>query len=117
MNIQIKRIYDEPETTDGYRVLVDRLWPRGISKERAHLDEWLKDVAPTPELRTWFGHAPERFAEFQARYEYELNDNLAVKQLQEILRDHESVTLLYAAHDPKVNHALVLHDFLQRSNT
>lgn len=108
----IKRIYEEPATQDGYRVLVDRLWPRGVSKERAALDKWLKDVAPSPELRAWFGHRPERFKEFSARYETELESNPAVKELQSIIRDNKNVTLLYAAHDPAVNHAAVLLAYL-----
>lgn len=114
MSVKIKRIYDEPAADDGYRVLVDRLWPRGVSKDRAQLDEWLKGVAPSPELRTWFGHKPERFAEFGARYEVELDSNPALQQLKDIIKSHESVTLLYAAHDPVVNHAHVLSDYLER---
>jgi uncharacterized protein YeaO (DUF488 family) len=112
MGLNIKRIYDEPAADDGYRVLVDRLWPRGVSKEKARLDVWLKDVAPTPELRTWFGHEPERFKEFAARYQEELRANPAVGQLREIIKRHEHVTLLYAAHDPEINHAVVLRDYL-----
>lgn len=109
---RIRRIYDTPSSEDGYRVLVDRLWPRGVSKERAALDLWLKDVAPSPELRTWFGHQPERFEGFAARYRLELETNPAVGTLRTIARDHSPVTLLYAAHDPKINHANVLLDFL-----
>jgi len=109
----IKRIYDDPAATDGYRVLVDRLWPRGVSKQRAALGAWLKDVAPSPELRTWFGHASERFAEFTARYTAELQVNPAVDQLRTLAHEHSTVTLLYAAHDPLVNHARVLQAYLQ----
>ncbi|HRQ98339.1 MAG TPA: DUF488 family protein, partial [Candidatus Saccharibacteria bacterium] len=69
MTVQIKRIYDEPAETDGYRVLVDRLWPRGVSKEKAALDEWIKEVGPTDELRKWFGHQPERYSEFKTKYQ------------------------------------------------
>ena len=108
----IKRIYDEPSTKDGYRVLVDRLWPRGVSKERAQVDTWLKEVAPSPELRTWFAHDPERFKEFSIRYEKELRTNPAVKQLRDSLKEHTNVTLLYGARDPKVNHATVLMKYL-----
>jgi DNA-3-methyladenine glycosylase len=114
MPIKIKRVYDEPEAADGYRVLVDRLWPRGVSKERAHLDEWLKDIAPTAELRTWFGHKPERFTEFVARYKAELKNNPAARQLQAIVAAHKTVTLLYGAHDPTMNQAVVLLDYLNR---
>lgn len=113
--IKIKRIYDEPATDDGYRVLVDRLWPRGVSRERAALDEWFKDIAPSPELRQWFGHEPERFEEFSARYMAELDDNpAAVAQLRSQEKVHGTVSLLYAAHDPVVNHAAVLREYLSQ---
>jgi len=114
MSMQIKRVYDEPAAADGYRVLVDRLWPRGVSKERAQLDTWLKDIAPSPALRTWFGHRPERFEEFKVRYEQELAHNPAVQQLQSIVQQHATVTLLYAAHDPTFNHARVLLEYLAK---
>jgi len=112
MTVSIKRIYDEPASGDGYRVLVDRLWPRGVSKERAQLDLWLKDIAPSSELRNWFGHRVENFAEFSARYREELAGNPAVSQLRDLVGAYTSVTLLYAAHDPKTNHARVLRDFI-----
>lgn len=112
MNIQIKRVYDEPAATDGYRILVDRLWPRGLSKERAMLDEWLKEVAPSVDLRTWFGHKPERFNEFAVRYVSELESNPAVQLLEHAAQNHKTVSLLYAAHDPKINHAQVLLEYL-----
>ncbi|HXE10047.1 MAG TPA: DUF488 domain-containing protein [Verrucomicrobiae bacterium] len=113
MAFQIKRIYEPASASDGYRVLVDRLWPRGVSKEKATLDGWLKEVAPSPPLRVWFGHEPERFAEFKARYETELADNPAVTELRRLTEEHPTVTLLYAAHDPKVNHAVVLRDYVE----
>jgi uncharacterized protein YeaO (DUF488 family) len=94
-------------------VLVDRLWPRGVKKTDAHLDAWMKDVAPSTELRLWFGHLPARFDEFRRRYEAELTDNPSVRELRKMGRGKQ-VTLLYAAHDPKVNHALVLRAVLQR---
>jgi DNA-3-methyladenine glycosylase len=112
MSVVIKRVYDEAAPDDGYRVLVDRLWPRGVSKERAKLDVWLKEVAPSQELREWFGHKPERFKEFKSRYEKELRDNPAVEELRTIIKEHPKVTLLYGAHDPKDNQAVVLRDFL-----
>jgi uncharacterized protein YeaO (DUF488 family) len=116
MNVHIKRIYDDPEPSDGYRILVDRLWPRGVSKANAHLDAWMKEITPSPELRTWFGHQPERFAEFSARYEEELHNNpQAVDQLRTVIAEQPAVTLLYAAHDPKINHARVLLEYLQRT--
>ena len=113
MKITIARIYDAPNI-EGYRVLVDRLWPRGVSKQRAALDLWAKDIAPSPGLRTWFGHKPERFAEFTARYTAELEENPAFKTFIADIRQHGTVVLLYAAHDPEVNHAVVLRDYLLR---
>lgn len=109
---QIKRIYDEPAADDGARVLVDRLWPRGVSKEQAALDLWLKDAAPSPELRVWFDHKPERFAEFSEKYRAELAHNPAVDELKALATQHSAVTLLYAAKDSAVNHAAVLREFL-----
>ena len=109
---RIKRIYEEPTATDGYRVLVDRLWPRGISKEAAHLDEWCKDVAPSTEARRDFGHDPARFGEFRDRYRAELKASGAAGALAERLADRPVVTLLYAAHDPRINQAVVLQEFL-----
>ena len=112
--ISIKRIYDESAEKDGYRILVDRLWPRGVSKEKAALDEWFKDIAPSAELRTWFGHKAERFTKFTALYQSELENNPAVAQLKAIINEHQPVTLPYAAHDPVINHAQVLLAYLQR---
>ena len=112
MAARIKRVYEKPGPDDGYRVLVDRLWPRGVSKEGAELDEWLKDVAPSPELRTWFGHRPERFAEFSERYAAELDGSPALAHLRGLVEDHDTVTLVLAAKDPEHNHGLVLLDQL-----
>ena len=113
--LHIKRVYDEPAAEDGYRVLVDRLWPRGISKEKAALDLWLKDIAPSPGLRTWFDHKPERFAEFSHKYMDELEINQeAVQVLKKLLSENSNVTLLYAAKNPVVNHAVVLQEFLRK---
>ena len=112
-DIRIKRVYDPTSDDDGARVLVDRLWPRGLRKEKAAWSLWLKDVAPSPELRTWFGHVPARFAEFARRYRAELaaNDG-AVEPLEDLLK-RDRVTLLYAAHDAEHNHALVLAEYLR----
>lgn len=111
--IRIKRAYDQPAESDGYRILVDRLWPRGLSKVRAHLDEWLKGIAPSPDLRTWWNHDPARMQEFAQRYENELQHNSeAVDHLREVVRTHDVVSLVYATHDPNVNHAVVLQRFL-----
>lgn len=110
----VKRIYDDPADDDGLRVLVDRLWPRGVSKERAKLDLWLKEIAPSPPLRTEFAHMQERFADFRVAYEAELENNPAVATLVELAAGKGRVTLLYGARDPEVNHARVLLEFLQR---
>ena len=103
MGVSIKRVYDKPDPADGFRVLVDRLWPRGVSKERADLDAWLKDVAPSPELRTWWGHNPDTMEEFARRYTAELGPREEVNTLR---------TILYGAKDPVVNHARILAEYL-----
>jgi len=119
MPLQIKRIYDAEAPEDGKRVLVDRLWPRGVSKERADLDGWFKDVSPSPDLRKWFGHQPERFEEFRGRYLLELAhdaDNASKQSELQQLRDwskESMVTLLYGAKSPTINHAIVLLGFLE----
>jgi uncharacterized protein YeaO (DUF488 family) len=113
MTLRTKRIYDEADSADGFRVLVDRLWPRGVSKQRAALDVWLKDVAPSPDLRTWFDHRADRFREFADRYVTELDSNPAVDELRKYLTENKTVTLVYAAKDPKINHVAVLADFLR----
>lgn len=111
--VQVKRIYEPVEKTDGKRILVDRLWPRGVKKEAAHLDEWMKDVAPSANLRKWFNHDVVKWHEFTARYTLELMHNPAVKFLQQLADENPLVTLLYAAHDEQYNHALVLRQFIQ----
>jgi uncharacterized protein YeaO (DUF488 family) len=109
---RIKRVYEPPEKSDGQRVLVDRLWPRGLRKEDAALDGWEKDAAPSPELRKWFGHVPERFAEFSRRYRAELaHDGEALAHLRALARNGP-VTLVYGAHDEEHNQARVLADWL-----
>src|SRR2546421_4963177 len=117
MTVSLKRVYDEPASSDGTRVLVDRLWPRGLSKERARVDVWLKEVAPSDELRRWFGHDPDKFAEFRKRYEAELaseSGKEAMAKLRELVkRGH--VTLLFAARDMEHNNAVVLRDVLMKS--
>lgn len=110
--ILVKRVYADVETGDGFRILVDRLWPRGVTKERAAVDLWFKDIAPSTEARKEFGHMTERFAEFTAHYQAELSANPAVSQALELVREHPVVTLLYAAKDVEHNHALVLREFL-----
>lgn len=108
----IKRVYDPAQESDGYRVLVDRLWPRGVSKARAALDEWAKDVAPSPELRSEWHHHRERFDEFAERYRAELDGNDAATGLLGLGTTHARVTLLFGAHDERVNHAAVLQRWL-----
>ncbi|GEM_PF-140381 len=114
--LRLKRVYEPPSTSDGYRVLVDRLWPRGLSKQDARIDEWLEDVAPSAELRKWFAHDPARFPEFQKRYEREL-ESAKVQPLLDALAKRaarETVTLVYAARDEEHNNAVVLARVLER---
>lgn len=113
MKIVIKRAYDEPAASDGYRVLVDRLWPRGVKKELLGLDEWCKDIAPSSDLRVWFSHDPAKFEEFSARYLTELGASDAPQQLMTRAKGHDTLTLVYAAKDPQVNHARVLEQYLE----
>ncbi|WP_431215826.1 DUF488 domain-containing protein [Puia sp. P3] len=110
--IQVKRIYDPPAKSDGYRVLVDRLWPRGMKKEAADIDEWAKDLAPSTDLRKWFGHEPRLWSDFEKRYMDELKANDAVKTFAKAHGGENTITLLYAAKDEEHNHALVLKKYL-----
>jgi len=112
MSVSIKRVYEHPESSDGYRVLVDRLWPRGIAKANASVDLWLREIGPSNELRKWFGHVPERFAEFAAKYRAELDDNAAVQELRDVVASHDTVTLVYSAKDEEHNQAVVLAGYL-----
>jgi uncharacterized protein YeaO (DUF488 family) len=111
-NIRLKRAYEKPADTDGVRILVDRLWPRGVSKEAAALDQWMKDIAPSSALRKWFGHDPARWPEFQQRYEVELRDHS--EQLAELRAAARKgpITLVYSAHDEQHNDAVVLRRLL-----
>lgn len=113
MSVFLKRAYDPPAAGDGRRVLVDRLWPRGMTKEKARLDLWLKEVAPSKELRGWFGHEPEKWPEFQKRYRAELKDNPAWAELRALAREGD-LTLIYAARDTRHNGALLLKSLLDR---
>ena len=113
--VDIKRVYEQAADEDGIRVLVDRLWPRGVSKERAALSGWIKDVAPSSDLRRWWHHDPDRFEEFARRYRTELDDNPALEDLLSIVREHDRTTLVYAAKDPAVNHALILRDYIGKA--
>ncbi|CAL65699.1 DUF488 domain-containing protein [Christiangramia forsetii] len=112
-SIRIKRIYEEAYDQDGHRILIDRLWPRGVSKEDAKLDDWNKDIAPSEELRKWFDHDPDKFEEFSKRYKDELKDKKdKVKAIREIAEEHR-LSLLYAARDKEHNHAIVLKNVLE----
>lgn len=112
--LRVKRIYEPVAETDGARVLVDRIWPRGVSREAAHLTLWLKDIAPSTALRKWFGHDPARFAEFSDRYRHELDQNPdAVSKLAMLMRTDAVVTLLYSAHDIQCNQAVALADYMK----
>ena len=112
--LRLKRVYLPPEAADGTRVLVERLWPRGLTKQAAALDHWLKDVSPSPDLRKWFGHRPERWPEFRERYREELAASEAALQELRALWAAGPVTLVYAARDEKRNSALILKDYLER---
>ncbi len=112
MEIRVKRIYEPPETADGYRLLVDRLWPRGVSRESASLDAWMKEVAPSSELRRWFGHDASRWQEFKRRYAVELGTRQdLVAEILSLARDRP-VTLLYSARDTDHNQAVALAEYL-----
>lgn len=114
-DIRIKRVYDPPATADGIRILVDRLWPRGLHKSDVPMDYWLKNVAPSPGLRRWFAHDPAHWNEFQISYRQELHHgNADLTRLCELAKKHR-VTLLYAARDPLCNHALILQNFLRKN--
>lgn len=113
MKIQLKRIYEKPEPADGMRVLVDRLWPRGISKEKGKIDLWLKEIAPSAVLRKWFNHDPEKWPAFKEKYHQELEKNpYSYNKLKELLQKEKAVTLLYSAKDQKHNQAVVLKELL-----
>ena len=113
--IKVKRVYEKPERDDGWRVLVDRLWPRGMKKEVAHLDAWLKEVAPSDALRKWFGHEPEKWPEFEKRYRKELAEKKdLLNEIRKLESERKLVTLLYGRNDEKQNQAVVLADVLKR---
>ena len=110
--VRVKRVYDAPAVDDGVRVLVDRVWPRGLSKEKARIDQWLKEVAPSTALRQWFGHDPARWTEFRRRYRAELKQNLAPLEALRSLVRGKAATLVYGARDEQHNQAVVLAEFL-----
>jgi uncharacterized protein YeaO (DUF488 family) len=111
---KLKRIYEPPEQSDGCRVLVDRLWPRGVPKGKAQIDLWMKEIAPSDALRKWFGHDPERWQEFEKRYSDELRKNPSpVRQLRQLVKRRGTVTLIFSAHDVDHNQAVALRAFLE----
>jgi len=115
--ILIKRVYDKPLQKDGTRILVDRLWPRGLSTEEAAIDEWQKDLAPSTKLRTWYGHQQELWPSFQKQYVAELKKNKAVDGFIEKYKDTGTITLLYAAKNTEHTHALILQQYLKEQFT
>ncbi len=114
MKIKIKRVYEKPDKEDGMRILVDRLWPRGLTKEKARVDLWLKDIAPSTELRKWFGHDPVKWKEFKKRYRQELKKNKEECSLLKEQMKKGIVTLVYGAKDEEHNEALVLKELFSR---
>jgi uncharacterized protein YeaO (DUF488 family) len=117
-DIHIKRVYESPKRGEGFRVLVDRIWPRGIRKDDLHVDMWAKEIAPSTELRQWFGHDPKRWAEFRQRYEAELRDRAIAQRIRHIVdaaHDRPVITLLYSAKDTEHNQAVVLKGVIERT--
>jgi uncharacterized protein YeaO (DUF488 family) len=111
-NVKLKRAYEPPSTDDGTRILVDRLWPRGVTKKRAAIDQWMKDVAPSTELRKWFGHDPERWDEFRRRYAKEVRQRAELLNQLRSLARQGPITLVYSAYDEKHNDAVELRDMI-----
>jgi uncharacterized protein YeaO (DUF488 family) len=114
MDVRIKRVYETPEPSDGTRILIDRLWPRGLTKDRARVDLWLKDIAPSTSLREWFGHDPAKWEEFQRRYQAELDANPATGAELRAALQRGRATLVYGAKDEQHNDAVVLKAYLER---
>ena len=114
--LKLKRVYETPNSEDGVRILVERLWPRGLTKERAKIDIWLKDIAPSTELRKWYNHIPERWPEFQKRYQLELQENYNVVRGLKKKVDTTDITLIFAAKDAARNSAVVLKNHLEKKN-
>lgn len=108
MAVRIKRVYEPAEKSDGYRILIDRLWPRGLTKEKAHVDKWMKEVAPSTELRKWFQHDPKKWTQFCTKYRAELKDSEAFDEFMKEIHQHRSVTLVFGAKDEEHNDAVAL---------
>ena len=118
--LRIRRIYEPYSVNDGYRILIDRLWPRGMSKEKAKEDEWAKQIAPSPEIRKWFNHEPAKMDQFRQQYRYELDHNEDAAKFVHHVCDQltrSNVTLLYAARDETINHAVILQQWLEAHET
>lgn len=114
MTVRIKRVYEPAAETDGYRILIDRLWPRGLSKEKAHVDKWLKEVAPSTELRKWFNHEPGKWDSFRTKYRAELGGSTALTELLDEIHAHKTVTLLFGARDEEHNDAVALEEMIRK---
>ncbi len=113
--LRLKRVYEKPEKGDGFRVLVDRLWPRGISRESARIDLWIKEIAPSGELRDWFKHEPEKWKEFEKKYWAELKDREdLVKEIKKLEKENKAVTLLFGAKEERYNNAVALKEYLEK---
>lgn len=113
--VQLKRVYDPIDGSDGLRVLVDRLWPRGLTRAAAKLDRWMKEVSPSTELRRWYGHDPTRWPGFRKRYRAELKDSAALAELRSLARERKVITLLSASKERDLSHAVVLRELLRRT--
>lgn len=114
--IKLKRAYDDYQNEDGFRILVDRLWPRGVKKENAHIDFWAKDASPSTNLRKWFNHEPEKWNNFSKSYIDELSRNEHIKEVLKLVEHNKKVTLVYGAKDKEHNHAIVLLNFIKQKN-
>ena len=114
MNIKLKRAYEPKEKADGFRILVDRLWPRGIKKEDLEIDVWLKEVAPSSALRKWFNHDPEKWATFKTKYKAELKQSAMLGELKQFVKKYKKITLVYAAKNEEHNQAVVLKELLDK---
>jgi len=115
MAIRVKRVYDEPSANDGLRILVDRLWPRGLTKAKARIDFWAKSISPSNELRRWYSHEPDKWEEFRVRYIRELEENLmAAGELREKIGD-QTVTFLYSSKEERLNNAVALKEYFERN--
>lgn len=112
MTIRIKRVYEAAAADDGYRILVDRLWPRGMTKEKAHVGKWMKEVAPSAGLRKWFNHEPAKWLQFRRKYHAELKGSSAFEELLGEIKRHKTITLLYGAKDEAHNDAVALREFI-----